>query len=95
MAPMHNPAHPGEVLREHLGDRTVTAAAEKLCVTRASLSRVLNGTGRITPELALRLSKATGCSAETWLSMQSSHDLWIAKKSADLRNVRQLKFSVA
>lgn len=77
---MHNPAHPGEVLREHLGDLTVTAAAEKLGVTRVSLSRILNGTNGISAGMALRLEAALGTSAEMWAGMQVKYDLWIASE---------------
>ena len=57
---MHNPPHPGEVLREWLEGVTVTDAAERLGVTRAALSRVLNGAAGISPEMDLRLHKALG-----------------------------------
>jgi antitoxin HigA-1 len=73
---MHNPPHPGEVLRDYLGDISVTAAAEHLKVTRASLSRILNGSSGISAEMALRLSEAMGTSPELWLGMQSQYELW-------------------
>ena len=80
MARMHNPAHPGEVLREYLGDITVTDAAERLGVTRATLSRILNGNAGISADMALRLEQALGTSAEMWLEMQLKYELWIASQ---------------
>lgn len=80
MTRMHNPAHPGEVLREFIGDVTVTEAASRLGVTRAALSRILNGTNGISADMALRLEKALGTSAESWVTMQAQYDLWVASK---------------
>ena len=80
MIRMHNPAHPGEVLREFLGDITVTEAAHRLHVTRVSLSRILNGTNGISADMAMRLEKALGTSAELWVSLQAQYDLWMASK---------------
>jgi addiction module HigA family antidote len=77
---MHNPAHPGEVLREYLGSLTVTEAAARLRITRAALSRILNGTSGISADMALRLQDALGTSAEMWLGMQKQHELWVASK---------------
>ena len=78
MTRMHNPPHPGEVLREYLGDMTVTEAAKRLGVTRAALSRILNGTNGISADMALRLHDALGTSAEMWLGMQKQYELWVA-----------------
>lgn len=77
---MHNPAHPGEVLREYLGDMTVTDAAAHLGVTRAALSRILNGANGVSADMALRLQAALGTSAEMWVSMQAKYELWKASK---------------
>lgn len=76
---MHNPPHPGKALREFLGDLTVTEAASRLGVTRAALSRILNGSAGISADMALRLKDALGTSAEMWLTMQSKYDLWQAE----------------
>lgn len=81
MARMYNPAHPGEVLREYLGDVSVTEAAARLCVTRVSLSRILNGTNGIPADMALRLEAALGASAEMWMGMQVKYELWMASKN--------------
>lgn len=77
---MHNPPHPGEVLREWLRDITVTDAADRLGVTRVALSRVLNGAAGIDPEMDLRLSKALNTTPGSWYAMQSSHDMWQAQR---------------
>jgi addiction module HigA family antidote len=77
MARMYNPAHPGEVLREYLGSVSVTDAAANLGVTRAALSRILNGSSGISADMALRLEAALGASAE----MQVKYELWVASKN--------------
>ena len=77
---MKNPAHPGLVLREYLGDLTVTEAASRLKVTRAALSRILNGSAGISADMALRLREALGTSAEMWIRMQGQYDSWQAKQ---------------
>ena len=73
--PMHNPPHPGLVLREYLGDMAVSAAAAHLRVTRVTLSRVLNGKAGISASMALRLGAALGTSPDLWINMQSQYDL--------------------
>lgn len=75
--PMKNPAHPGRLLKDDLEalNLTVAEAAEALGVTRQQLYRVMNGTSAITPEMAVRLEKSIGTSADTWLRMQTSYDL--------------------
>ena len=78
MSRMHNPAHPGEVLKDWLEGVSVTEAARKLSVTRAALSRILHGHAGISPDMALRLAEALGTSAESWLQMQMHYDLWQA-----------------
>lgn len=77
---MHNPAHPGEVLKEYLGEISVTSAAEALGITRVALSRILNGRTGISADMALRLEPALGTSAEMWTSMQAQYDLWVASQ---------------
>jgi addiction module HigA family antidote len=83
-----NPAHPGEVLRDYLGEITVSDAAHRLGVTRAHLSRILNGRASITAPMSLRLSVALGTSPDFWLKMQVQRDLWLARK-AGLPKVRR------
>jgi antitoxin HigA-1 len=71
-----NPAHPGEVLKDYLGGMTVKEAAARLRVTRATLSRILNGHAGITAGMSLRLSSALGTSPEFWLKMRVQYGLW-------------------
>ncbi len=77
---MFNPPHPGEVLRDYLGEVSVTDAARHLGVTRVALSRILNGSAGISAEMALRLSDALGTTPELWTGMQAQYDLWQASK---------------
>ncbi len=78
---MFDPPHPGTVLRDYLANVSVTAAAGDLGVTRATLSRILNGNAGISAEMALRLSEALGTTPELWIGMQSQYDLWQASKN--------------
>ena len=87
MIRMHNPPHPGETLREDILPAlglNVTQAAAQLGVTRAALSRVLNGRAAISPEMALRLEKWLGVKnggrADVWVAQQAAYDLWQARK---------------
>lgn len=98
LKPMHNPPHPGEFISGvYLEPFGVSGRdlAKQLDVSASTLSRVLNGASRVTPEMALRLSKALGRSAESWLAMQDAHDLWVARQSLDLDLVRPLDFTAA
>ena len=88
MTRIHNPPHPGETLREDVLpalELTVTDAAAQLGVTRAALSRVLNGRAAISPEMALRLEGWLGVEnggrADLWISQQAAYDLWQARKA--------------
>jgi len=76
-----NAAHPGEVLRDYLGEMSVAEAAARLGVTRAHLSRILNGRAGVSAPMSLRLSAALGTSPEFWLRMQMQYDLWQAQKA--------------
>ncbi|MGA3023684.1 MAG: HigA family addiction module antitoxin [Bryobacteraceae bacterium] len=90
---MHNPPHPGEVLRQLcLGplNLTVTDAARSLGVSRKALSSILNGRAGISPEMAVRLSIAFNTSAESWLNQQLQYDLWHAEKNRRLLRVEKL-----
>src|ERR1017187_4692622 len=90
---MHNPPHPGEVLRalclEPL-NLSVTDAAQSLGVSRKALSSILNGRAGISPEMAIRLSIAFDTSAESWLNQQVQYDLWHAEKSRKRLHVTKL-----
>lgn len=90
---MHNPPHPGEVLRklclESLG-LTVTQAAKALNVSRKTLSAILNGRAGITSEMAVRLSIAFDTTAESWLNQQVQYDLWRAERRRKKLRVARL-----
>lgn len=95
---MHNPPHPGEFITEvylepnHLSGREL---AVKLGVAASTLNRILTGVSGISPEMALRLSKALGRSPESWLAMQCNHDLWHAKQHVKLGNVGRIRLTAA
>lgn len=96
--PMHTPPHPGEFITAiYLEPNGVSGRelAEKLDVAASTLSRILKGSSRVTPEMALRLSKALGRSPESWLAMQDAHDLWVARQQVDLERVSVLDLSAA
>ena len=84
MTRMHNPPHPGAVLKDTVlradGGLSVTEFARRLSVSRVALSRVVHGHAAISAELAIRLAAALGGSAESWLRMQVTYDLWHAAK---------------
>ena len=87
---MHNPPHPGEVIREYLGEMSVSGAAKHLGVGRVTFSRVLNGKAAVSPEMAVRLAAAFGTSSpEVWLGMQAQFDVWQIMKQNKI-NVRLL-----
>ena len=95
---MHNPPHPGEFITElYLEPNGISGRelATKLDVAPSTLSRILNGSSRVTPDMALRLAKTLGRTPESWLAMQDSHDLWNARQSVDLSRVSKLKLNAA
>jgi len=95
---MYNPPHPGEFIRDvYLEPNGISGRefAATLDISTSAVSRILGGGSRITPEMALRLSKAIGRSPESWLAMQDAYDLWQARQSVKLQNVGQLKLAAA
>ncbi len=95
---MHNPPHPGEFITNiYLEPNGISGRelAVKLDVAASTLSRILKGTSRVTPEMALRLSKAIGRTPESWLLMQDHHDLWVARQHVDLKRVAKLRLAAA
>jgi len=95
---MHNPPHPGAFIQEvYLAPYGITGRelALKLGVAASTLNRILNQTSGVSPEMALRLSKALGRSPESWLTMQDHYDLWQAKQTVDLNNVSKIEFKYA
>ena len=96
--PMHNPMHPGEYINEvYLQPLGISgrALAGKLAIAPSTINRIIAGRGDFTPEMALRLAKCLGRTAESWLNMQQQHGLWKARQNVDLRNVRKLKLTTA
>jgi addiction module HigA family antidote len=95
---MFDPPHPGLVIRElclaPLG-LTVTAAARGLGVSRKALSELLNGRSGVSPEMAIRLAKAFGGSADSWLRQQLAYDLWQARQRLDHIEVQRFCTDVA
>jgi addiction module HigA family antidote len=90
--PMKNPAHPGRIVKsaclEPLG-LSVTDGAKVLDVTRQTLTKIVNGKSGISPEMAIRLSKAFGSTPETWLRMQVAYDLAQARRDESKIKVRR------
>jgi len=90
---MHNPPHPGEILRQLCLDPlglSVTDAAKGLGISRKTLSAILNGRAGISPEMAVRLSLAFGTTSESWLNQQVQYDLWQAEKHRKSLRVMKL-----
>ena len=95
---MHNPPHPGEFMRVTYMepfDLSCRYLAVQLNVAASTLNRILKQQSGISPEMALRLSKALGRSPESWLAMQDSYDLWQAKKSVKLGKVQKVRLVAA
>jgi addiction module HigA family antidote len=95
---MHNPPHPGEfILATYMEPFGVSCRmlATHLDVAASTLNRILKQQSGISPEMALRLSKALGRTPESWLAMQDAYDLWVAKKTVKLSSVQRLKVDVA
>jgi addiction module HigA family antidote len=93
---MHNPPHPGEfIIAVYLKPNGISGRelAVRLGVAPSTLNRVLRGSSGISPEMALRLSKALGRSPESWLAMQYNYDLWQAKQRIDLGNIRRVRLT--
>jgi addiction module HigA family antidote len=90
---MKNPVHPGRIIRhdciEPLG-LSITTAAKALGVSRQALNNIVNGKSGISPEMAIRLTKAFGSTEETWLRMQLAYDLAQARKNQSKINVRRV-----
>ncbi|MBI3753386.1 MAG: HigA family addiction module antidote protein [Deltaproteobacteria bacterium] len=91
---MHNPPHPGEVIKElcikPLGI-TITEAANAIGVSRKAFSELLNGHTGVSPEMAVRLSIAFDTTPESWLAQQMQYDLWRLKQSRKKIKVKHLK----
>lgn len=95
---MHNPPHPGEfIAATYMEPFGVSCRflAKKLDVAASTLNRILKCQSGISPEMALRLSKAVGRSPESWLAMQDAYDLWHARKSVRLGKVSKVEWDAA
>ena len=88
---MYNPPHPGEIIKGLWLDPmgvSITDVAQAMGVSRKTLSKIVNGRGRVTPEIAVRLSIALGGSPESWLGHQTAYDLWdVEQRKDDMRAV--------
>ncbi|HEY4712744.1 MAG TPA: HigA family addiction module antitoxin [Aquirhabdus sp.] len=80
---MYNPAHPGKLIEEYINGLkeegvsiSISQLAKHIGVTRATMSRIVNGHQAVTPDIALRLKDALGISPELLLKMQMGRDLW-------------------
>lgn len=95
---MHNPPHPGEfILATYMEPFGISCRflAERLDVAASTLNRVLKSQSGVSPEMALRLSKALGRSPESWLAMQHAYDLWMARNNLDLKGVKRVDLNAA
>lgn len=95
---MHNPPHPGEFIRETYIEPfeiSIRSLADSLGVSPSTLTRVVNTRSGVSPEMALRLSKALGRSPESWLAIQHNYDLWQTRKTTDLSKVQKVDFQAA
>jgi addiction module HigA family antidote len=93
---MHNPPHPGEFLSVVYLEPNGLSARElavKLDVSASTLYRILKGQSAISPDMALRLSKALGRTPESWLALQSRYDLWQAKQRVKLNRVGRVRLT--
>lgn len=93
---MHNPPHPGEFINDvyiQPFGYSCRFLASQLDVSASTLNRILKGKSAVSPEMALRLSKALGRTPESWLAMQDAYNLWHAKQRIDLDRVRPINFA--
>lgn len=95
---MNNPPHPGEFIEATYIEPfslSVRFLAKQLDVATSTLSRIIKCQSSVSPEMALRLSKALGRTPESWLSMQDAYDLWHAKKIIKLESVKKVALAHA
>jgi len=92
----HNPPHPGALIQrtyiDPFNEVTGNRVADRLGVARSTFNRLLNGVSDISPEMAVRLSSVLGGSAESWLILQDSYDLWKARQSVDVKVLKPIDF---
>lgn len=92
----HNPPHPGALIQrtyiEPFKEITANKVADQLGVARSTFNRLINGNAGLSPEMAVRLSKVLGGTAESWLTLQESFDLWKARKNVDTKALKLIDF---
>jgi addiction module HigA family antidote len=93
----HNPPHPGALIQrtyiEPFAEITGNKIADRLGIARSTFNRLLNGVSNISPEMAVRLSSVLGGSAESWLTLQESYDLWKARQTVNTKNLQRIDFN--
>ncbi|PZD71059.1 Antitoxin HigA [Acaryochloris thomasi RCC1774] len=92
---MHDPAHPGEILQEFYMEPYGLSArdfAKRLGVSHSTVARVVSQQTAVSADMALRLEKAVGLSAETWLGMQKNRDLWLASQADTHEEIEAIDF---
>ena len=93
----HNPPHPGALIQrtyiDPFNEITGNKVADRLGVARSTFNRLLNGISAVSPEMAVRLSEVLGGSAESWLTLQESYDLWEARQSVDTESLERIDFN--
>lgn len=94
----HNPPHVGGLIYrtyiEPFDDISANKIADALGVARSTFSRLINGVSDLSPEMAVRLSAVLGGSAESWIRLQESYDLWKARENVDTKNLNRIDFDV-
>lgn len=93
----HNPPHPGALIHrtyiEPFSEITGNKIADRLGVARSTFNRLLNGVSDVSPEMAVRLSSVLGGSAESWLTLQESYDLWKARQTVNTKELKRIDFN--
>ena len=93
----HNPPHPGALIQrtyiEPFAEITGNKIADRLGIARSTFNRLLNGVSNVSPEMAVRLSSVLGGSAESWLTLQESYDLWKARQTVNTKDLQRLDFN--
>ena len=93
----HNPPHPGALIQrtyiEPFTEITGNKIADRLGIARSTFNRLLNGVSNVSPEMAVRLSAVLGGSAESWLTLQESYDIWKVRQVVNTKDLRRIDFS--
>jgi addiction module HigA family antidote len=93
----HEPPHPGALIQrtyiEAFSEISGNNIADRLGVARSTFNRLLNGVSDVSPEMAVRLSSVLGGSAESWLTLQESYDLWKARQTVDWKSLERINFN--